>query len=1711
MKLSRSNGISFFASFPGGWLCLGTALLGMALVSQAQQQPNGDLEPVADPAADPSQGVYVRDSANAIDRFALAERLERLGDWAKAADVYQEVVGEYGDRLIARPTQEGRQVAQYVSIERAVQERLAAWPGEGLEVYRQRFGPAAQAALEDALASERRVEALGQVVRLHFVTDAARDAGISLIDLHMSEGRFAAALKIVSDLLDRHPGLGDRRAAVLLRGVTAAHFSGDEDRAAAWKSELIATFPEATGLVAGSEHKLAEVAEAITAMDPPSAVRAAPGNWPTFAGSDDRARVAEPLTGQIAPYATVEGATEVPVREQAQANFQVTSLYANARREGQMTGIFPVAYDGTLYWSDNVRVYATSLDSGLPVSGWLATHGETRSSLGSEVRGAFTLPGGGFSTPHGLAILPTVTQDAVFVMMGLSDPRLDQQAGSPSKAPAQLVCLDRETGRLRWSAQPTEAQETGLGDQKLEDAFRQTVYVGSPLVVGDRVWTMAHTSPQTPEPFEQSYLVSLDAGTGEIRSVTYLASASRDTNPRSRVRSSLPEATSPLAFADGLIYAATDAGALAAVRASDATVEWLNVYPRRAIDADFGLRRRALLRSRASGQTAAQPFHMDTPIITSGRVFYLPGDAEHLFVFDAVSGVEKFRVPLEELEGDRTLLGLVGPLMVTFGSEAIECLDWTVLADALEKGTEVGEAVQAARRWVAKLPLAESNDAILGRPALSEDRVLVPLATNLAIIDLRGGKTVASYPPGAATWDSSEGPGNVVILGDQVVVAGPERLNIYADDVAVRQRLEQALADDPTDPNPHVRIAQIDFVQGNFDTALRRLRSADEAARNLPDARRDENAGGAFGAAIGFAQTLQSRLDQPLTPGDPEATDVDQFFELAGTLAATPGQQVQVRLAQAKFERTEGGAARRVALLQEILSDAAMRDQAVPDADTPGRTTAGAAAAEMIGALRARHGQEIYATIETRARTDFEQARDSGDVDALLELTAEFPNSQAAGEALAASADLLEAQGRLREASGVLRQLTRRPGDAGQSDEARLDRDVETGLRLAQMDLKRPDRLDVAAGRMRRLARLAPDRPAPALTLADGSVLNGLTVEQAAFEVTRLSLAAQEAARPSLDLPTDPSVEPFEEPAVLSEQVRRLLTPEPGQARPDRVLAAEQVEGQAQGKMRLVAFEVPQGRRLWATPVEAVDDLEAAWTSHGLLLWSPTTLRLIEEATGKILWTRPVADLADQNGSPTTGQPEGRTVRVGPGGDAIDPEEVRQRMARAPLRHGALGGIGAMMELREMAQEGRDVRRAIEQQAELEAGRREIANIQAGLTQGTPDDPTGESPRLSDVLGGEVTIAVIGGADRVAGLDARTGEILWRAPRPPGELRVVSRGGDFVALLATQAQSHLYVYDLDTGTVVTRRIADVNGVDAILNMIVTPGNQLVYVTPRRVTGVDLDADPDSVRFNVRPNDGQNAAPFVAAAGPGRIGVVGNRLLVYADPRLAGRRDVMVIDLAQGLPEQFKDDRLPEPIDLVLMAGETDDQQVDVDALPPNARAQIRAQQLQARRQAQAQLAGGDPDPLERMWISGTNVYLTAQRGLSAYDMELSGRQWRRLNGSEVRMKDPAQNTGVAIADDSLLLWDVPQSTAQRPVPAPTVRLNVFSRARLPDGRESGQKFYEIDFHSGAHGLQSDVAAWQAHNGGVTLLEEEGRLLLYPSAAAAGAQTTQPGE
>src|SRR5688500_10045895 len=174
--------------------------------------------PGPDPNRDPRLGVYVRDSAVAGEKLAHAERMERLKEWEKSADIYQEIVEKYADRVVPTNTPapgEGAVMQRYKSVTLAVQERLGKWPQDGLEMYRARYESQA-ASMRDAAGLDD-AAALSRVTQVYFPTDAAKLAGMRLIELYIESGEFAAAAWMGERMLANHPGLGDDRAKVLFR------------------------------------------------------------------------------------------------------------------------------------------------------------------------------------------------------------------------------------------------------------------------------------------------------------------------------------------------------------------------------------------------------------------------------------------------------------------------------------------------------------------------------------------------------------------------------------------------------------------------------------------------------------------------------------------------------------------------------------------------------------------------------------------------------------------------------------------------------------------------------------------------------------------------------------------------------------------------------------------------------------------------------------------------------------------------------------------------------------------------------------------------------------------------------------------------------------------------------------------------------------------------------------------------------------------------------------------------------------------------------------------------------------------------------------------------------------------------------------------------------------------------------------------------------
>src|SRR5258706_5408383 len=117
LRLSTSLIAAALAALP-----LGGFAFAQPATQPAMIQPRGGLNPDSFYGKETFQGVSVRDSLEAVKKIEDARRMERLVDWNKAADWYQEVIEKYGQYVVPSRTDALNNISQYTGIDRPVPE-----------------------------------------------------------------------------------------------------------------------------------------------------------------------------------------------------------------------------------------------------------------------------------------------------------------------------------------------------------------------------------------------------------------------------------------------------------------------------------------------------------------------------------------------------------------------------------------------------------------------------------------------------------------------------------------------------------------------------------------------------------------------------------------------------------------------------------------------------------------------------------------------------------------------------------------------------------------------------------------------------------------------------------------------------------------------------------------------------------------------------------------------------------------------------------------------------------------------------------------------------------------------------------------------------------------------------------------------------------------------------------------------------------------------------------------------------------------------------------------------------------------------------------------------------------------------------------------------------------------------------------------------------
>jgi outer membrane protein assembly factor BamB len=1200
-KLSRNLASCVCAFAPSCLILFSSPACGQVRIMQLPLQ-QGNFNQGIPGSTDDSGGVYVRDSAIAMEKLALARRMERLHEWGKSADVYQEILEKYPDRVV--PSGEDPQTHtanKYVSVTETVRESLCKWPDDGLLVYRSRYETDA-AKLLDAAGSDG-LDKLQQVLFLYFPTDAAKTAAIRLMDVYFEQGDYVAVAQTGRHLLDWHPNLVAERPMVLYRTAMAQKLVGQADDAGRCLDELRRNFPQATGMIRGNDVLLADSLEKELASA--NLVRGeGSDSWLSVGGDPSRSKYS---SSTVRPGARLYSIplpqpswTQIP--DQAQRH-QIELTDEDQRKRGAGLGIMPAVDHGQLFFQDNTRIYALDLDSGGPLPGWIATY---------PTNGAYTLSDNPTPVPLGRQLCVTINDRYVAAVMGLSDP-IAQSPMVPDQS-SRLVCLDRKTGKEIWTASLHNLPDA-------QSALRDLQMGGSPLMVGDNLYVIAHSSRGR---FEDCYVLCYGLASGQFRWASFIANSSSEMNISTFADDSIlySDSVSHIAYASGRLFVVTNLGAVASLDAYTGTIDWLDIYHRTdnsPLPMGFN---QPILRP----GSATVPWTYNPAVVEDGKVFVLPSDSDNLFVYDAGNGNLIQQIQLADLQESRdpnvpyspdipnTLLAVKDDLIYLAGARQVWQVPWRSINHDIP-------ADSMPRYW-RSADAGDQSPQVRGRAFVTADAVYLPTQLCLRRILLSTGSLDSlnsSFPK--TGWDEGqEGPGNVVVTEDHVIVAGDRQIAVYTDIQRARFKLDREIVEAPKDPETRLHYAEVMFAAAQTDVALEKLEEAFQllgGEQSLsPGPVRDR----AFLDALRFGQRLAKKPDSP--------QQVERMFDLARAAASSVSQQVTYRIARAEHDWSEpgrdpGGA---IALYQQILADPGLRAYPMPDPHTTAVSPAGAVADKAIGEILATpEGRQAYEKFEQTAADALRQAREAGDPDKLLSVAKIYPDSRVAAEAMQSAADYYESDGNPRMATQVLRLVLLRFHD--QSRATVLES-------LARNYLQIPGHTDVAVSRLALAASISPQailrRP---MVLPDGTTLVNISLLSARDMLGRYNVKVSLDSLPDIHIPTHAQADaflhatgqrakPFQppQPSDTIAGVDAMIIPLEGFARHDRIIAWSGADG-------LSVYPVAQNKPLFNCPAINSSPLGAAWTDGNLLIWTKDSISLIDGASGRSRWSIDITTL----------------------------------------------------------------------------------------------------------------------------------------------------------------------------------------------------------------------------------------------------------------------------------------------------------------------------------------------------------------------------------------------------------------------------------------------------------------------------------------------------
>lgn len=761
--------------------------------------------------------AYIADSPRARDAIASIPEMIAQGNLAEASRLAGDLITTLGDQLVESTDDP----LVYVPVRDRVHSILLENPSL-LERYRLEHTPGARTLLENPLSEAQLVE----LFENEWLTEPGMIASVRLAQVRLEDARFNDALRLLETISDHPDAAAHAEQAATIARELARYLHTARARAIADQ------WSELAGL---EQHDLPRIA----APEDPQGPTHTAMRWSTAHDAST------PRLDSILPR-PLHSAELTPLIESEPNQPRILRRSGATTRPAPWT--LPASLGGSIYTNDGFTV--SCFDRFTLNLRWRFTPENaedgpesstlTRQRIGRLLEDSSTL---------------TIDRGSVFTALGLA-------RGGSNINEGRVVKLDAESGRVRWSVELSE----------LDESLEGTMARGAILVDGNTVIVAARKNIRQQRLIGMN-LVGLDRYSGKLKWIRPIGSSG-----------ALPyqqagQIAHSAVLDAGIVYCSDAIGLLAAVEADSGRIRWVRRLPEPEL----------YTRQSSPVWTAI------APVMIQGRLFTLSPTGDELFEIDPRTGHQiAWRNPQP--------IGQV-QYMIRAG-ETLACIGETEIAFY-----PIDNFVTASP--MRSLAIGVGEGGIMGRVVEVGGRVAVPLNQSVMLLDPQ-----RPNDPEMITLDST---GNILPLDGQIVVVDDSMIHSHLSWEIASQILEQRIIDS-SDPQAAITLAQLALSSSQPARILPAVDAAISLARDQRPQDRSQTRAELFDVMLSMVAPSDPDAHPML-----ESELVDELLSRMGALASDNERVVAHRMALGEQRATHSRYADALAAYQDILTQRSLQ------------------------------------------------------------------------------------------------------------------------------------------------------------------------------------------------------------------------------------------------------------------------------------------------------------------------------------------------------------------------------------------------------------------------------------------------------------------------------------------------------------------------------------------------------------------------------------------------------------------------------------------------------------------------------------------------------------------------------------------------------------------------------------------------------------------